>query len=186
MSPTKIIRQKEKGMNRHWKNFVDKDYLGSHNLEAGEEMLLTIAKFAGEEEVLSKPKKGEDAVKMPKPVLYFSEKVPKLILNMTNGNTLSQLYGNKPEGWIGKKVQLYAASVRAFGKVQDAIRIRDFVPQITVDVAEHTDKLKTAKSLEELKKLWTAMPTSVRNDKDMVAAKDAIKAMLSEVNNATV
>lgn len=176
---TKIITKKEKGMNRHWKNFVDKDYLGSHNLETGEEMLVTIAKFVGEEEVLSKPKKGEEAVKMPKPVLYFEEKVPKLILNMTNGNTLAQLYGTHPEGWVGKQIQLYAVSVKAFGKVQDAIRIRDFVPKITVNVAELTKKMQEAKSLADLRNIWSGFAVSARSDKDLIAAKDKIKAELS-------
>ena len=85
---TKIITKKVKGNNRHWKNFLDKEYLGSHNLEKGEEMLLTIAKFEGEENVM-----GQDGKETVKQVLYFKEDAPKMILNITNGSTIAHLCG---------------------------------------------------------------------------------------------
>jgi len=171
---TKIITKKEKGTDRHWKNYLDKDYLGSHNLEKGEEMLLTIAKFEGEEEVQS-----ADGSKKPKPVLYFKEDVPKMIMNITNGNTISSLYGSHPDGWIGKQIQVYATPVKAFGKTQDALRIRDFIPKIEVDVATYKAKLEKATSLDELKKIWVGFPVSVRNDKAVEAEKDIIKNKLT-------
>lgn len=170
---TKILNKKEKGQNRHWKNFLDKDYLGSHNLEKGEEMLLTIQKFEGEEIVKSK-----DGAAQPKPVLYFVENVPKMIMNITNGNTISALYGTHPEGWIGKQIQVFAASVKAFGKQQDALRVRDFVPTIKVDIEKHTQLLLEAKSLADLKTIWSGFSTSVRNDKSLIAKKDELKKFL--------
>lgn len=170
---TKILTKKEKGSNRHWKNFLDKDYLGSHNLEKGEEMLLTIERFVGEEEVTTADGKKQ------KQVLYFEEDVPKMILNITNGNILTQLYGSHPEQWIGKQIQVYATPVKAFGKVQDALRIRDFVPKIKVDVAGYTAKLAAAKNLEELKTIWSKFPVSARNDKDLIKSKDELKTKLS-------
>lgn len=169
----RILSKKEKGANRHWKNFLDKEYLGSHNLETGEEMLLTIEKFEGEETV--KTAEGEKV----KQVLYFNEDVPKMIINITNGNTLASLYGPHPENWIGKQIQVYAASVKAFGKTQDALRIRDFVPRISVDVASFAAKLDAAKDLDDLKKIWTSFPTSARNDKDLITKKDERKKQLS-------
>lgn len=169
----KILTSKQKGTNRHWKNFLDKDYLGSHNLEKGEEMLLTIEKFEGEEEVTTAEGKKV------KQVLYFKEDVPKMILNITNGNILANLYGSHPEQWIGKQIQIYAASVKAFGKVQDALRIRDFVPKIKVDVAGYTAKLAAAKNLEELKTIWSKFPVSARNDKDLIKSKDELKNKLA-------
>lgn len=172
-SEPKILTKKEKGSNRHWKNFLDKDYLGSHNLEKGEEMLLTIERFVGEEEVTTADGKKQ------KQVLYFEEDVPKMILNITNGNVLTQLYGSHPEQWIGKQIQVYATPVKAFGKVQDALRIRDFVPKIKVDVAGYTAKLAAAKSLEELKTIWSKFPVSARNDKDLITKKDELKNKLS-------
>lgn len=171
---TKILRKKEKGLNRHWKNFQDKQYLGAHNLEPSEEMLLTIAKFVGDEIVESK-ENGKQA----KLVLYFKEDVPKLILNVTNGTTIANLYGTHPDGWIGKQIQLYAASVKAFGKTQDAIRVRDFPPRRDVDVEGFKEHLDAADTLDALKAAWSKFPESARNDATLVAYKDARKAALS-------
>ncbi|HZQ45106.1 MAG TPA: hypothetical protein VFA99_17780 [Acidobacteriaceae bacterium] len=180
MATTKILKKKEKGLNRHWKNYIDKNYLGSHNLEPGEEMLLTIARFEGEE--LVQKVDGKKDEKIAKQVLYFKEDVPKMILNVTNGTTIASLYGSHPESWIGKQIQVYATPVKAFGKTQDALRIRDFVPKIDVDVAGYTEKMAVAKTVDELKKIWATFPASARNDKDLIAAKDGIKEELSKTN----
>ncbi len=174
---TKIISKKEKGTNRHWKNFLDKDYLGSHNLEQGEEMLLTIGKFVGEE-MVQKVGGGLNE-KTPKTVLYFQEDVPKMIMNITNGNTISNLYGSQPEKWIGKQIQVYATPVRAFGKTQDALRVRDFIPKISVDVAPFVEKMKQAKNLTELKNIWGTFQVSARNDERVIAEKEKIKSTLA-------
>lgn len=170
---TTILTKKEKGASRHWKNFLDKDYLGSHNLETGEEMLLTIEQFVGEEKV--KTAEGEQM----KQVLYFKEDVPKMILNITNGNMLTALYGSHPEQWIGKQIQVYAARVKAFGKEQDALRIRDFVPKREIDLEKWTEKLMEATNLEELKTIWKSFPRSVVNDAEMIKRKDGLKETLS-------
>lgn len=169
----KILKKKVKGTNRHWKNYQDKDYLGAHNLEPGEEFLLTIAKFEGEEMVQS-----ADGSKTSKMVLYFKEDKPKMILNITNASIISALYGTHPEGWVGKQVQIYSANVKAFGKMQDALRIRDFIPKIEVDVMAYGEEMAKAKTLEELKAIWSGFPVSARNDAELIALKDTIKAKL--------
>lgn len=175
---TKIISQKQKAENRHWKNYLDKDYLGSHNLEQGEEMLLTIAKFVGEESV--KGVEGGKPVVKTKPVLYFKEDVPKMIMNITNGNTLSALYGSHPENWIGKQIQLYSVTGKFFGKEQEALRIRDFVPRRDINVAQYTQILSQAKSVTELGAIWGKLPHSVKLNKEVEAYKDKMKAELSK------
>ncbi len=169
----KIIKKKEKGNNRHWKNFLDKNYLGSHNLEPGEEMLLTIEKFVGEEEV-----KNADGKSSLKQVLYFKEDVQKMIMNITNGNTISLLYGTHPDGWIGKKIQLYSAPVKAFGKTQDALRIRDFVPKEGIDIAVCIAKLNTAKTLEELAIARKSIGKLAQTVKEVEDHKNLLKTKL--------
>jgi hypothetical protein len=88
------------------------------------------------------------------------------------------LYGSHPDGWVGKQIQIYAASVKAFGKTQDALRIRDFVPKINVDVDGFVTKLSVAKSLDELKGIWSTLPVSARNDAELISRKDALKSNL--------
>ena len=170
---TTIITEKIKGTNRHWKNFLDRNYLGSHNLEKNEEMLLTIVKFEGEEMVQS-----GDGDKRPMVVIYFKENVAKMILNITNANTISALYGSQPDKWINKQIQVYATPIKAFGKTQDALRVRDFVPKHDVDVKGYQAKLAKATTLEELKKIWISFSSSARNNKEVVEAKDIIKGGL--------
>ena len=168
---TKILKKKEKGMNRHWKNYIDKDYLGSHNLEKDEEMILTIEKFVGDEGVMNK----ESSTKVPKPVLYFKENVPKMIMNITNGNTISALYGSHPEQWIGKKIQIFATQVKAFGKVQDALRVRDVKPKEDVDVTQALAKLNATTSKEELRQCYLSLSEAERNNVQVVKLANAIK-----------
>lgn len=173
MEKKRILTKKEKGVNRHFKNFLDKDYLGSHNLEKGEEMLLTIAKFEGEEQVIT-----SDGSKSPKMVLYFKEEVPKMILNITNGNTISNLYGTHPDQWIDKQIQVFAAQVKAFGKTQDALRIRDFIPKRDVDIDAFIIRLDACTTLEDLKNTFKSFPVSAQQDPKIVAKKDALKTTL--------
>lgn len=170
----KILNKVQKGLNRHWKNYQDRDYLGSHNLEKGEEMLLTIEKFEGEENVDT-----QDGKKV-KQVLYFKEDVPKMIANVTNLGIISNLYGTHPENWPGKQIQVYATPVKAFGKTQDALRIRDFVPRINVDVDFYTTKLMEATDLNSLKEIWLKFPRSAQNDKELIKRKDQLKGTLTE------
>lgn len=167
----KILTKKEKGNHRHWKNFVDKDYLGSHNLEKGEEMFLTISQFEGEEMV-----QRIDGEKEPMRVLYFSEKIPKMIVNNTNANIISALYGTQPEKWIGKQIQIYATPVKAFGKMQDALRIRDFVPSHQIETKKYIEKFDKIKTMKELREYWYKLPMSVRNDAEMKKVAKSLKA----------
>lgn len=62
-----------------------------------------------------------------KPVLYFVGATKGLILNRTNALTIANAYGPETDAWKGKRVTLYSTQVKAFGKVQDAVRVR--IPQ---------------------------------------------------------
>jgi hypothetical protein len=168
-----IIKKKIKGGNRNWKNFLDKDYLGHHNLEENEEMLLTIQKVVGEEKI-----KTADGDKI-KVVLYFKEDVPKLILNVTTGNTISALYGTHPDGWIGKQIQAYTAKgIKAFGKEVEAIRIRDFKPRQDIDVEASKLKLEAATNVSELGIIWSTLSLADRSNKEIEAVKNVLKISL--------
>jgi hypothetical protein len=64
-----------------------------------------------------------------KVVVSFAETEKKLVLNKTNATTISDLYGKKIAGWVGKKIALFATEVAFQGKTQPGIRIRMRVPQ---------------------------------------------------------
>ena len=65
---------------------------------------------------------GENAE--DKPVLYFEESEKGMVLNVTNANTIAGLYGPETDGWIGKRIALFATEVDFAGKQTLAIRVR--------------------------------------------------------------
>lgn len=87
----------------------------------GRPVTLTIAKLVVEE-------LGHGAEKERKPVLYFAKATKGLVLNRTNGMTIAGLYGDESDEWTGKRITIYPTKVRAFGAMQDCIRVREEIP----------------------------------------------------------
>jgi hypothetical protein len=71
---------------------------------------------------------GHGNEKEKKPVLYFSNAAKGLVLNRTNAMIIANLYGDESDGWVGKRVTIYPTKVRAFGQMQDCIRVREEIP----------------------------------------------------------
>lgn len=118
----------------HWQLLYPSTYLGAADLN-GQDRTLTIRTLNVEE------LKGTDGKSQKVPLLYFTEldeegkkkglpadKIKRMVLNKTNARTIAGLYGNDIEGWRGKRVTLFSASVTAFGEMKDALRIRPRVP----------------------------------------------------------
>lgn len=59
-----------------------------------------------------------------KAIVIFEKAKKEWILNKTNARTIRSLYGDKYEGWKGKKVILFPTSCRAFGETVACIRVR--------------------------------------------------------------
>lgn len=59
-----------------------------------------------------------------KPVVYFSGETKGLVLNKTNSNIITKIYGDETDEWIGKEVILYPAMVEFKGDMVEAIRVR--------------------------------------------------------------
>jgi len=74
-----------------------------------------------------------------KPVLYFKNATKGLVLNRTNGVAIANLYGDETDGWEGKRITLYATTIRAFGKLQDVIRIKEEIPAQPKPVTQSTE-----------------------------------------------
>lgn len=121
----------------HFKRFMNPDYLGAYALQPGEEKILTI-KSVGEETV--KNAQGSEQCL----VIHFEEKELPMITNSTNCKSITKIYGSPYiEDWIGKKIQIYAKKVQAFGETVEALRIREKIP--TEDVIKCADCGKTIK-----------------------------------------
>jgi hypothetical protein len=69
---------------------------------------------------------GRDAES--KPILYFAGKAKGLVLNKTNANVISKLFGDETDGWIGKKVILYPTETEMGGEIVPCLRVREFKP----------------------------------------------------------
>lgn len=87
----------------------------------GKTVTLTIAKLVIEE-------LGHGAEKERKPVLYFQKATKGLVLNRTNAMTIAGLYGDEADDWPGKRISIYPTRIRAFGAMQDTIRVREEIP----------------------------------------------------------
>ena len=87
----------------------------------GKTITLTIARLVVEE-------LGHGPEKERKPVLYFQKATKGLVLNRTNAMTIVTLYGDESDDWEGKRISIYPTRIRAFGAMQDTIRVREEIP----------------------------------------------------------
>jgi hypothetical protein len=95
--------------------------------DADPDLILTIARIAKEK---MQNQDGEEEVK---PVIYFVESEKGMVLNKTNGNALTGMFGETVEEWTGQRVTLAAVDVDAFGKIQKALRFRAKAPKVSRD-----------------------------------------------------
>lgn len=70
---------------------------------------------------------GQD--QQQKPVVYFRDIEPGLVLNKTNAGTLAKLLGDETDEWSGKKVGLFTTEVDYAGQQVLAIRVRLKLPK---------------------------------------------------------
>lgn len=117
----------------HWKRLHNPDYLGAYSFDEGKDITVTIKNVANEMII------GADGKKEECMVMYFIENIKPLILNVTNAKTIQKLYKTPYiEEWKGRRIQLYVATVKAFGEVTDAVRVRAYIPKQSVvpDICE--------------------------------------------------
>jgi len=155
----------------HWKKLRNPDYLGAYALQPNEELVLTIKK-AGVETILGVEGKKEDEL-----VIYFNEDYKPMIVNATNAKTIAKVHKTPyVEEWIGKKIQIYARRIRAFGEDMDALRVRDFIPQTKeVDVAKAVVIINQADTLDALKKAYSSLTKEEQGHPEVIKAKDKRK-----------
>jgi hypothetical protein len=109
----------------HWKKAFNKDYLGSHDLEPGQD-LIAVIKSVGVIQVVDP--KGD---KSPCNVAHFAGNIKPMILNSTACKQMRGWTGSPYiEDWIKVPVQIFILDgVRAFGEVVEALRLRPMQPR---------------------------------------------------------
>jgi hypothetical protein len=71
---------------------------------------------------------SHDQKTVTKPCLWFTNATKGMVLNKTNTMIIADMYGPETDGWAGKRITIYATKVRAFGKLEEAVRVREEVP----------------------------------------------------------
>lgn len=88
----------------------------------GKTVTLTIKSVTMEEMVTHENKK------VVKPVVWFEKATKGFVMNQTNAKIIVALYGDETDGWAGKRIAIYPTRVKAFGQMQDCIRVREEIP----------------------------------------------------------
>lgn len=110
----------------HWKKLSNPNYLGSWDFTTGEKKTLTIKSITQEEVVDMEKVKNNPKAKKACIIAYFIEPVKPMILNKTNCKTITNLYKTPLiEQWQGKKIVIAIEKVKAFGQLEDALRIQN-------------------------------------------------------------
>lgn len=128
----------------HWRKLLDSKYLGSYDLESGQELILTI------KEIKKEPVVGKGGITTICAVCYFEEDVKPMILNVENLEYIENAYGTPHVAdWLGKLIQVYVKPNISYNKKKvDGLRIRDFIP-----VKPDEKKIKAIKAISSIEEL---------------------------------
>lgn len=96
----------------------------------GKTVTLTILRVTMEEMITHKEERTK------KPVVWFEKAMKGFVLNVTNANIIVNLYGDETDNWTGKRIAIYPTRVKAFGQMQDCIRVREEVPAVPKPTAQ--------------------------------------------------
>lgn len=73
-----------------------------------------------------------------KPILFFQGKEKGMVLNKTNANNITSMFGDDTDDWNGKEIVLFEAMVDFQGKTVAAIRVRGLQARDRISVAGGT------------------------------------------------
>lgn len=96
------------------------NYLKAASFDAGDE-ILTIAKVEAAMVFNEKTNALEE-----KPIVRFEERTQPMVLNKTKARAIVRITGKKiPNEWVGVQIKVGKGKTQAFGKITDAIIVRD-------------------------------------------------------------
>lgn len=100
-----------------------KEHISGHDL--GEKAFVVTIRDYVEKMVYNQRKRQATPVW----TLWFEEAKKPLVLNITMGEAVVEIAGSRlAADWVGKKVELYAEWIKAFGKKHFVVRIREVTP----------------------------------------------------------
>lgn len=134
---------KPKQTRTHWKQLIDKRFIGVYSLPNGEDMTVTI-RHCEQQEVTFKG--GTKELKM---LIWFNELKKPMICNPTNGTIIQGLYGWAWEGWVGKRITLTADTTKMGREIVECLRVREKIP----DDGKPTEALSEARLAVALEKI---------------------------------
>lgn len=111
---------------RKYKNYksFNSNYIGGWTFADGDKVF-TIKDVREQIVRNEKNQAGEEKL-----CVFFEEIDKPMVLNSTNNDTITKVVGSSLfDDWIGKKILIGTAKVRAFGDVWDAVRVRDEKPK---------------------------------------------------------
>ena len=143
-------------LGKHYKAYMNKTYLGCHDIEDGVDLIATVTKAQMEEIV------GDRGRKEVKLVVEFEGAKP-LIMNATNSERLAKLADSpKPSEWAGTVVQFRCEKLdRKMNGQTHGIRIAPFSPHLVVAINKATSK-------EDLKAIQEANRTAILANKSIL------------------
>jgi len=113
----------------HWRENMDMPYIRAETLQPSEKRILTIKKVV--KETMPKLPGKEKEKEEHQNVCYFEEDSLPMVLNVTNCETLTTLFGTgNVNEWVGKKFAIYATTTKVAGKTVPCLRICKFRPDI--------------------------------------------------------
>ena len=103
----------------HWRKLTNPNYIGSEILQPGQELKLTIEKV--QKEQVKTAEGTQECI-----VAYFKGGQKGMIINKTNAKIITKILDTPYiEQWAGKSIIIYAAKVRAFGEMVEALRVKN-------------------------------------------------------------
>ena len=163
----------EPSQTTHWKNLFPSKMmlLGSHNLNESEELIGEISEVGIQQ--IKDPRTGKNE---EVPVIRFAN-APPMVLNKTNSRSIAMIYGDRYESWIGCSIQIYAAKIKAFGEEQMALRVREAIPDVGQNIAEHERSLRECTTMQDLQSAFLAIPKHLKPK--LVPIKDEMKVTIN-------
>jgi hypothetical protein len=103
----------------HWKKLTNPNYIGAEILQPNQELKLTIEKV--QKEQVKTAEGTQECI-----VAYFKGGQKGMIINKTNAKIITKVVDTPfIEQWVGKSIIIYAAKVRAFGEMVEALRVKN-------------------------------------------------------------